>query len=114
MPLSEFISDAFASPPHRLRRHAMPVLKYPRQFPPHHPAPEKIPQNAKRQFVLNPILQPASLRPIGNEQMGMLPAAKRTRSLHIPKLPALNVTAMFKRPSQAQRPDVNPHRPAVP
>src|SRR5271156_794258 len=98
---------------HRFRRYPVPVLKHPRQFPPHHPTPKEISQRPTRQFVLNPILQPASLRPLGNEHVCVFPTAKWSGSLHITKLPPFAVAGMLKRPTQTQRPHVDPHRPVV-
>src|ERR1700723_1619866 len=48
-PLPSLSRMAFLPRPHRLRRHAMPVLKHPGQFPPHCRASQKIPQRTKRQ-----------------------------------------------------------------
>src|SRR5580704_13586334 len=45
--------------------------------------------------------------------MGVLPATKRPRSLHVAEPPPLDVARMHETPAYSERTNVYPHRPAV-
>ena len=98
---------------HGFGGYSMPVCKDACQLSPHQPARKKVAQRAKRQFVLDAVLQPASHQALRNNQMRMLPAAKRARSLHVTELPPFDVVAMFETPARAEQSQVNPHRSAI-
>jgi len=57
---------------------------------------------AERQFVINLILEDAGVHAVSSEAMSMLPSAERAGELHVAKLAALDVVAVFEDPQQPE------------
>lgn len=85
-----------------LRSHTMPELKHARQAPPGVGAAEQSTQPAQRKFIFHSIFQPAAIFSVWDEQMGMLPPAKRAGDHLVPEHAPRFASGVFGGPCLAE------------
>lgn len=85
----------------------MPVIEQPRQFPAGERRAAEFPQRAERQLVSDLIRQHAGASALGRfDPVQMLPSCERPADLHVAKLHAFDVVAVFHVPVHPDRSDL--------